>query len=81
MESPLAGVIAERLRDSDGHAARVLAASVAAAVRIALDQWARPAGAATSGLLVPTGSLADLLRRALAPLAPALDAAASARNE
>jgi AcrR family transcriptional regulator len=52
----------------------VLAASVAAAVRIALRRWLQPAG---GGLVVVSGSLPDLIRTALAPLAPALDAAAA----
>jgi AcrR family transcriptional regulator len=73
IEGPLASAIAERIGDAEPHTARVLAASVAAAVRVALQQWARPAG--TGGLVVPTGSLPDLLRATLAPLAPALDAA------
>ena len=62
--------------------ARVLAASVAAAVRVALERWARPAPgpAGAAGLIVPSGSLPDLLRAALAPLAPALDAAEHARR-
>jgi hypothetical protein len=55
----------------------VLSASVAAAVRIALQQWRRPAADSrtASGLVVPSGSLPDLLRlrTALAPLTPALD--------
>jgi hypothetical protein len=70
-------VIAQRLGDTGQQAARVLAASVAAAVRIALGQWVQPAhgASATSGLVVPCGSLPDLLRAALAPLAPALNAA------
>ncbi|MFJ9461261.1 TetR/AcrR family transcriptional regulator [Kitasatospora sp. NPDC101447] len=88
IEAPLAAVIAERLGDTGVHTARVLAASVAAAVRIALEGWLRPAGTAeaaevaeaagslgTGGLVVPTGSLPDQLRAALAPLAPAFDAA------
>lgn len=95
IEPPLAAVIAERLGDAGPHTARVLAASVAAAVRIALEGWLRPAAAesaasgadtdagpgagtealATGGLLVASGSLPDLLREALAPLAPAFDAA------
>jgi AcrR family transcriptional regulator len=82
IEPPLAAVIAERLGDAGAHTARVLAASVAAAVRIALEGWLRPAGAAgaagsfgAAGLVVPTGSLPDQLRAALAPLAPAFDAA------
>lgn len=56
--------------------ARVLAAAVAAAVRVAIDRWVgRPGAASASGLVVPSGSLPDLLRAALAPLVPALDAA------
>ncbi|MGW5969975.1 TetR/AcrR family transcriptional regulator [Streptomyces sp. NPDC055186] len=79
---PLAAVIAERLGDAGAHTARVLAASVAAAVRIALEGWLRPAGNAGAArsfgageLVVPSGSLPDQLRAALAPLAPAFDAA------
>jgi AcrR family transcriptional regulator len=77
IEHPLADVIAERLGDTDLHTARVLAASVAAAVRVALERWVQPATAspATGGLVVSSGSLPDLLRTALAPLVPALDAA------
>ena len=77
IEHPLIAVIAERLGDTDRHTARVLAASVAAAVRVALERWVQPATAspATSGLVVPSGSLPELLRTALAPLTPALDAA------
>jgi len=90
IEPPLTTVIADRL-GSAGPApqtARVLAASVAAAVRVALEGWIQPswttAGAnadvkslSTPGLVVPSGSLPDLLRAALAPLAPAFDAAES----
>ncbi|MER7740362.1 helix-turn-helix domain-containing protein [Streptomyces sp. NPDC096538] len=76
IEPPLTTAIAERLGDAGAHTARVLAASVAAAVRIALESWLRPAGnAAAGGLVVPSGSLPDHLRTALAPLAPAFDAA------
>lgn len=90
IEPPLTAVIAERLASPDPHTAPVLAASVAAAVRIALAEWLRPpttptaatttatttaAGLNTTGLVIPTGSLPDLLRAALAPLAPAFDAA------
>jgi AcrR family transcriptional regulator len=73
LEHPLAEAIAPRLGDTDPHTAHVLAASMAAAVRIALQCWMRPAAA--GGLVVPSGSLPDLLRTALAPLTPALDAA------
>lgn len=82
IESPLTAVIAERLDGTGAHTARVLAASVAAAVRIALEGWLQPAGSAEAaggfgagGLVVPSGSLPDELRTALAPLAPAFDAA------
>jgi AcrR family transcriptional regulator len=77
IEGPLADAIADRLGDADRYTARVLAASVAAAVQVALDRWVRPAAAAPApgGLVVPSGSLPDLLRTALAPLTPALDAA------
>ena len=82
IEPPLAAVLAERLGDEGGvDAARVLAASVAAAVRIALEGWLRPAGdggtaggSGAGGLVVPSGSLPGRLRAALAPLAPAFDA-------
>jgi AcrR family transcriptional regulator len=77
IDHPLAAAITQRLGETDPHTARVLAASVAAAVRIALRQWVQPTATspATGGLVVPSGPLPDLLRAALAPLAPALDAA------
>jgi AcrR family transcriptional regulator len=84
---PLAAVLAARLggpsakdtgedtaMDTAENTGEVLAASVAAAVRIALRRWLQPAG---GGLVVVSGSLPDLIRTALAPLAPALDAAAA----
>jgi AcrR family transcriptional regulator len=77
VELPLADAIAERLDDAGRHTARVLAASVTAAVRVALEQWLQPAtgSLATSGLVAVSGSLPDLLRAALEPLTPALDTA------
>jgi hypothetical protein len=77
IEHPLVAAIDQRLGDTGTPAARVLAASVAAAVRVALQQWLQPPATplATGGLVVPSGSLPDLLRSALAALAPALDAA------
>nr|WP_203721564.1 TetR/AcrR family transcriptional regulator [Streptomyces coelicoflavus] len=83
IEPPLTAVIAERLGGTGAPTARVLAASVAAAVRIALEGWLRPAGEDAGavgspdagGLVVPVGSLSDRLRAALAPLAPSFDAA------
>ena len=76
IEGPLTAVIAQRISDPGKHTAQVLSASVAAAVRIALERWLRPAGPpAASGLVVVSGSLPGLLRTALTPLVPALDAA------
>ena len=77
LEQPLTHAIAQRLGDTDPLVPHVLAASVAAAIRVALRQWARPDSAphTSSGLVIPSGSLPDLLRTALAPLAPALDTA------
>ncbi|WP_432930081.1 TetR/AcrR family transcriptional regulator [Microbispora sp. CA-135349] len=77
IEHPLGDAIAQRLGDTDRNTARVLAASVAAAVRLALGQWLQTtvASSTPSGLVLPSGSLPDLLRTMLAPLAPALDAA------
>lgn len=79
MVDPLAAVLAARLAADTAenpaeNAGEVLAAGVAAAVRIALRRWIQPAG---GGLVVVSGSLPDLIRAALAPLAPALDAAAA----
>ncbi|MDQ2583909.1 TetR/AcrR family transcriptional regulator [Saccharothrix yanglingensis] len=76
IEDPLADAITRRLGDTDPHTPRVLAASVAAAVRVALHHWVRAGTTPVAGgLVVPSGSLPDLLRATLAPLAPALDAA------
>ncbi|MFF7776269.1 TetR/AcrR family transcriptional regulator [Streptomyces tanashiensis] len=79
IEPPLTAAIAERLGGAEGRTARVLAASVAAAVRITLEDWLQPAGNAEAvgavGLVVPAGSLSDQLRATLSPLAPAFDAA------
>jgi AcrR family transcriptional regulator len=74
IEDHLTAALTKRLGDTDPQTPRVLAASVAAAVRVALHQWIQPT-AASAGLVVVSGSLPDLLRAALAPLAPALDAA------
>lgn len=83
VESPLSAAIAARLPDRAEDTARVLASSVAAAVRVALEGWIRPVageadparGAAVSSLVVPVGALDDRLRAALSVLAPAFDAA------
>ena len=52
----------------------MLAACVAAAVRIALERWLT-ATTAPGGFVVVSGSLPDLLSAALAPLEPALNVA------
>jgi AcrR family transcriptional regulator len=79
IEQPLATVITERLGDSDQLTAHVLAASVATAVRIALTHWLTSATfPVTGGLVLPSGSLPELLRAALAPLGPAFEAAETA---
>lgn len=78
IRQPLASAIAERIGGT--LAPLVLAAAVTAAARVAVEQWVRPADspAAAKGFVVVTGNrpLADLLREALAHVAPALDAAA-----
>ncbi|NUR02361.1 MAG: TetR family transcriptional regulator, partial [Streptomyces sp.] len=61
-------------------APRVLAAAVSAAARVAVESWIHPAEDAegqggASLLVVPNGSLPDLLREALASISPALKAA------
>jgi AcrR family transcriptional regulator len=72
LEEPLAAAIVARVGAARLDA-QVLAAAVGAAVGVALREWL-PAPP-VSGLVVPRGSLPDLLRSALAPLRPALDAA------
>ncbi|MBB5790285.1 TetR/AcrR family transcriptional regulator [Jiangella mangrovi] len=77
IEGPVADAILERAGDIDRLTATVLAAGVSAAVKVALQEWLRSTSANSpiSGLVVPSGSLPDLVRAALTPLAPALDAA------
>ena len=79
IEEPLADALAERWPDMDRLTARVLSACVGAAARVALEQWLRSAGvpASMKGFVVPSGSLPQLVRTALTPLVPALDAAAA----
>ncbi|MEU4222358.1 TetR family transcriptional regulator [Actinoplanes sp. NPDC026623] len=76
IEAPLADAIVERCRGVDRLTAEVLSAGVGAAARVALRQWLHTTGAAPSmpGFVVPSGSLPDLVRAALTPLRPALDA-------
>ncbi|GIJ27822.1 TetR family transcriptional regulator [Micromonospora qiuiae] len=78
IEGPLAEAITERCPDVDRLTAQVLAAGLGAAAKVALRQWLQSADVAPSmpGFVVPSGSLPDLVRAALTPFAPALDAAA-----
>ncbi|MEV8514477.1 hypothetical protein [Dactylosporangium sp. NPDC051484] len=59
--------------------AQVLSVSVAAVARLALRQWLQSTAVhpSMSGFVVPSGSLPNLMRTALMPLVPALDAAAT----
>lgn len=77
IEDPLAEAIIERCRGIERLTAQVLSAGVGAATRVALRQWLRATSGppAMPGFVVPSGSLPDLVRSALLPLAPALDQA------
>lgn len=79
VQAALSDALAERTGDIDRVTADVLAASVGAAVKVALRDWLQATTSSSSvhGLVVPSGSLPDLMRRALTPLVPALDAAAT----
>jgi AcrR family transcriptional regulator len=79
IEGPLTGAITERCQGMDRLTAQVLSASVGAAAKVALRQWipSTSVPASMSGFVVPSGSLPDLVRTALMPLVPALDAAAT----
>jgi AcrR family transcriptional regulator len=77
IEEPLADAIAERCRGMEPLTAQVLSAGVAAAAKVALRRWLGSTTAVPSmpGFVVPSGSLPELVRAALRPLGPALDAA------
>lgn len=77
-EQPLADTLVQRAPNIDPLTARVLAASVSAAARVAIQGWLTSVGvsASSTGFVVPTGSLSDRVRAALRPLVPALEAAA-----
>ena len=75
VEGPLSAMFLQRFAGEE-YAARVLAAAVAAAVRVAVDNWLHtPSDSTRGGLVVVSGDLPDALRAALAPLAPAIDEA------
>jgi AcrR family transcriptional regulator len=76
----LTEAIIERTDGIDRLTAHVLSASVGAAAKLALTDWLGGAPPA-NGFVVPSGSLADRMRGALLPLAPALDAAVRDRLE
>ncbi len=79
IENPLAEAITERCPHVDRLTAQVLSAGLGAAAKVALRQWLQAAEVAPSipGFVVPSGSLPDLVRAALTPFVPALDAAAA----
>ena len=79
IEGPLTEAVTERCQGMDRLTAHVLSASAGAAAKVALRQWLRSTSvpASMNGFVVPSGSLPDLVRTALMPLAPALDAAAT----
>ncbi|MFC4950934.1 TetR/AcrR family transcriptional regulator [Pseudonocardia sp. GCM10023141] len=72
IEHPLAAAIADRTGGADALATEVLAAAVSVAARVAAARWLRPVDteATATLLVVPAGSLADVLRNALAWVAP-----------
>jgi AcrR family transcriptional regulator len=72
----LTKAIIERTDGMDRLTAQVLSASVGAAAKLALTDWLGGAPP-DNGFVVPSGSLADRMRAALMPLAPALDARGS----
>ena len=76
IEGPLAEAITRRCQGIETLTAQVLAAGVGAAVKVALRQWLQSTYATPSmpGFVIPSGPLPDLLRAALTPLAPALNA-------
>lgn len=81
LTGPLADALVQCVPNLDPVAAKVLAAGVGAATKIAVREWLTSATTASphrSELVVISGSLPDLLRRTLLPLAPAIDAVAPA---
>ena len=85
LRGPLAAALADRLGTDDELLPAVLAAAVSAAVRVAVERWVQPSEnpqAAAKGFVVVTTDqpLPDLLREALAAVAPALRAAEEARR-
>jgi AcrR family transcriptional regulator len=77
IEDPLAAAISDRCPGLDPLTAQALSAGVGAAAKVAVRQWLGTVSTpqAMGGFVVASGSLPRLMRAALAPLAPALDAA------
>lgn len=82
-EDVLTDALFECAPGMDPLTARVLAASVGAAVRVAVEVWLSTLSgpASSAGLVVPTGPLTDQLQAALAALAPAIDSATSSTRQ
>jgi AcrR family transcriptional regulator len=79
IDGPITEAILERCRGIEQLTAEVLSASIGAAAKVALRQWLESTNVMPSlpGFVVPSGSLPDLVRAALIPLTPSLDAAAT----
>jgi AcrR family transcriptional regulator len=73
IEQPLASAIAARTGNNDALTTKVLAAAVSAAARVAVERWIHPTH--NTKLVVPQGTLPNILREALARITPALKAA------
>lgn len=82
-EDSLADALIERAGGMDPLTARILAASIGAAARVAIHDWLTSGTAAPSNsdFVIPAGSLQDRMRAALAPLKPALEAAANTAHD
>ena len=80
LAEPLSSALIERAQGIDPISAKVLAAGVGAAAKVAIREWLQSGAesAQVSDFVVTDDSLPDLVRKALAPLAPALDAAIAA---
>jgi AcrR family transcriptional regulator len=76
IDEPLAAAMADRTGRHDDLVIAVLAAAVSAAARVGAERWLRSWTGTGDGLVVvPSASLPDLLREAMAGLVPALAAA------
>ncbi len=79
LAEPLSDVLTRRMPQLKPLAARVLAAGVGAAVKVAVREWLDSGttdALSESGFVVVSASLPDVIREALMALAPAIDASA-----